>query len=75
MSNGAECCALMICCPPAEQRAALVKIFCKEGCEEAQAGLAADAIQRRFALAPKSFEPVILEIVAMAKKHALSGGV
>lgn len=70
MSNGAECCALLICCPPSEQRAALVKIFCKEGCTEAAAGLAADAIQRRFALAPKAMEAVILEIVSLAKKHA-----
>jgi hypothetical protein len=70
MSNGAECCALLICCPPSEQRAALVKIFCKEGCDDASAQIAADAIQRRFALAPKSFESVVIEIVAKAKKHA-----
>ncbi len=70
MSNGQECCALMICCPPSQQRAALVKIFCKEGCDDASAVIAADAIQSRFALAPKSFEAVLLEIVAKAKKHA-----
>jgi hypothetical protein len=70
MSNGAECCALMICCPPEAQRAALVKIFCKEGCDDASAVIAADAIQRRFALAPKSFGDVLLEIVHMTKAHA-----
>lgn len=71
MSNGAECCALLICCPPSEQRAALVKIFCKEGCSDSNAAIAADAIQRRFALAPKSFEDVMLEIVGKAKQHAV----
>jgi hypothetical protein len=60
----------MICCPPDAQRAALIKIFCKDGCDDASAAIAADAIQRRFALAPKSFADVLLEIVHMAKADA-----
>lgn len=70
MSNGAECCALQICCPPAEQRAALVKIAVRDsGCTEAEAGKVIDALLPHFALAPKSFESVIADIVGRAKKH------
>ena len=69
MSNGAECCAILVCCPPAQRRSALVKIFCTDGLDEMAAGVAADAIESRFALAPKSLGPVIMEIAAMAKAH------
>ncbi len=70
MSNGSECCALLICCPPAEQRAALVKIFVRDtGCDEKEAGEVADVVLKHFALAPKAFEAVVLDIVERAKKH------
>lgn len=70
MSNGAECCALLICCPPAEQKAALVKILVRDtGCTEGEAGEAADCILHHFALAPKAFEAVVLDIIERARKH------
>lgn len=73
MSNGAECCALLICCPPAQQRAALVKIAVRDSdCDPSEAGKVIDALLPHFAMAPKSFEAVIVEIAAMAKKHATS---
>lgn len=73
MSNGAECCVLQICCPPnsAEQRQALVKILTRDaGCDETRACAVADALLPNFAFAPKSLEPFVAEIVAIAKKHA-----
>lgn len=76
MSNGSEaCCSLGICCPPAspQRRAALVKIMTDDGCDSKAAGIAADAIIQRFALAPKSFESVIEEIVGHARKHFTAG--
>lgn len=70
MSNGAECCALQICCPPQEQRAALVKILVRDtGCEEREADKAAECVLHHFALAPKVFEAVVADIVERAKKH------
>lgn len=70
MSNGSEaCCALGICCPPAQRRAALVKILCDDGCKEPFAGSAADSILSKFALAPKSFEAVVADMMTLAKSH------
>ena len=70
MSNGSECCALLICCPPAEAQAALAKKFVECGCTQDVADKCAAYIRTEFALAPKSFETVLLEIVKMAQKHA-----
>lgn len=69
MSNGAECCALEICCPPAAARAALVKKFVEHGCTEEVAAACADYLSAEFALAPKSFERVLHDIVNMARHH------
>ncbi len=67
MSNGAECCALQICCPPPEAREALIKQFMETGTTREHAEACADYIKKEFALAPKSFETVIADIVRMAK--------
>jgi hypothetical protein len=70
MSNGAECCALQICCPPAEARLALIAKFQQvsgydaDGCTKI-----VDYLRSEFALAPKSFQAVIDDIADMAK-HA-----
>lgn len=72
MSNGSEaCCALGICCPPASasRRDALIKILTDDGVESGAAGVAADAVLARFALAPKVFESVVSELMHHAKKH------
>lgn len=67
MSNGEICCILGICCPPAAAREKLVTELQKatgydrDGCEKA-----ADFINERFALAPKSMEAVIADVVRMA---------
>lgn len=76
MSNGSEaCCALGICCPPssAKRRAALVKIMTDDGADQRSSEIAADAILSRFALAPKSFEGVIEDLMGHAKKHFTAG--
>lgn len=69
MSNGAECCALMICCPPEEAKAALASKFVEQGCTQDVAEKCADYIRAEFALAPKSFEVVLHDIVKMTRKH------
>jgi hypothetical protein len=69
MSNGAECCALLICCPPAEARLALASKFVEHGCPEDAALACVDYLRAEFALAPKSFETTLLEIVRMSKTH------
>ncbi len=69
MSNGAECCALQICCPAAEARLALIKKFVENGCEPSVAEKCVDYLKAEFALAPKSFEVVLADIVQMAKHN------
>ena len=69
MSNGAECCVLGICCPPAEARTALIKKFVAHGCPEPVAGACADYLMAEFTFAPKSFAVVLQDIVTMAKQH------
>lgn len=70
MSNGEVCCILGICCPPAAARVRLIAEFQKvsgydgDGCEKI-----ADFLLDRVALAPKSLEPVIQEIVHATRAH------
>jgi hypothetical protein len=76
MSNGSEaCCAIGICCPAAsvQRRNAVIKIMTDDGCDGAQAAMAADAILSRLALAPLSFQAVIDDLMHHAKKHFASG--
>lgn len=75
MSNGSEaCCILQICCVPAAAREALIREmiqvsgYDRDGCEKI-----ADYIGERFALAPKSFETVVHNIVHFSKTYG-SGG-
>jgi hypothetical protein len=68
MSNGAECCVLQICCPPAEARTALVKKLCDHGCDEVTALSVADYLQAEFDFLPKGTID-LTAVIAMAKKH------
>ena len=66
MSNGAECCILGICCPPAEARASLVTKLASMPSHEA----AADYLLAEFDFAPKgSLAPFKEAIVALVKHH------
>jgi hypothetical protein len=74
MSNDAECCALQICCPPAEAQAALAKILVRDtGCGPVEAVEYAACVLHHFALAPRSFENVVADIVKQAQKHFQAG--
>lgn len=70
MSNGSEaCCAIGICCPPAERRRALVTIFVDNGLEENAAISAADIVLENFALAPLSFRSVVVDVMNHWHNH------
>ena len=72
MSNGAECCAIGVCCPPGseEQRAAATMIIQRDAnLSSVDARKAVDALLTHVAFAPKSCEPLIAEIVAKSNKH------
>lgn len=71
MANGGEvCCILSICCPPAAARESFIDHLVKDtGCERHHAECMVEWTLSRFALAPKSMEPAIHEIVRMAKHH------
>ena len=54
MSNGEVCCILGVCCPPTEQRAAIVKALVRDtAMNEETAEDAAEWIMRTVDLAPK----------------------
>jgi hypothetical protein len=75
MSNGSEaCCALGICCPPEQRRAALIKILVEDGVYAESAEKAADAVLTRFALAPLAFHNVINDIMAHWHAHGKDQG-
>ena len=72
MSNGAECCAIGVCCPPASegQRVAAAAIVARDaGCSPVDARRMVDALLVHVAFAPKSFEPLLAEILAKAANH------
>lgn len=69
MSNGAECCVLQICCPPEAAHAKLAEKLIEHGCPEIAAKACADYLTAEFTFAPKSFGPVMQEIVRLARKH------
>lgn len=72
MSNGAECCAIGVCCPPGsdEQKKALVKIVMRDtAVSEADATEAIEALSSHVSFGPKSMEPMIAEIVSKSVKH------
>jgi hypothetical protein len=76
MSNGAECCALGICCPPSEQEAALIRILVRDThVKDYDAEQCAKAVLTHFTLAPKAFDAVIADIVARARAHFDADGV
>jgi len=71
MSNGGQCCALEVCCDAAQSRtkttAALVAFTGAEAsyCEKFLDWMEMEGL----VFAPESFQQVINEIAAMAKKH------
>lgn len=72
--NGEVCCILGICCPP--ESAARVEALAKEiakdlKCSPSEARDHARWTLKHFALAPKSLEPFIVDVVkvAQAPKH------
>lgn len=68
MSNGEVCCIVGICCPPARAKARLAVELAKDcGCDSTTAGKVADYVFERFALAPKSLQPFLDDVVLMAK--------
>lgn len=70
MSNGEVCCIVGVCCPPARAKARLALELTKDcGCDTTIADKVADYIFERFALAPKSLQPFVDEIVQMARAH------
>lgn len=74
MSNGAECCAIGVCCPPGseEQRVAATMIIQRDAnLSSTDARKAVDALMAHVAFAPKSCEPLIAEIAAKAHPHKL----
>jgi len=72
MSNGAQCCALEICCPPGEpKRAKLVRsIATFTGAEDAHCSAFLDWMdQNGLTFAPTEFASTIDAIVKVARAH------
>lgn len=71
MANGSQCCALEICCPPAERRikitAALVKFTGADAeyCEKFLDWMDHESL----VFAPIAFQSVIDNIVKLARRH------
>lgn len=68
--NGEVCCILGICCPPdsPERIAALAREIGKDfGCSDLEAKAYAAWMIGHFALAPKTLEPFITDIVRHAR--------
>ncbi len=74
MSNGAECCAIGVCCPgdDAARSASLAKILVRDGGISKDASeKAASCVIETFDLALKgTLEPLIESITKMAKHQA-----
>ncbi len=72
MANGSTCCALEICCPPAQRRTKLVaSLAAYTGAEIDYCEKFLDWMdQQGLVFAPVSFQHTIDVIAAMAKKHA-----
>lgn len=77
MANGAQCCALEICCPSGEaNRQKRAKLIGEAAGMTGALGLTAgqsvlDWMDREgLTFAPASFKTVIAEIVASTRKHA-----
>ncbi len=71
MSNGAQCCALEICCPPSERRQKLTAmIVAFTGAEESHCeGFLDWMAHEDLIFAPSSFSQTIADIAAATKKH------
>jgi len=68
-ANCPECCCILeICCPPAKAKQAYVDKAVKDlGCTPDMAAAHYEWTKKHFALAPKSFEQVIADIVTMQR--------
>lgn len=71
MSNGSEaCCILSICCPPAAARTKLVsEMALASGATSDHCEKIADFLLERFAMAPKSFQTVIDDLISLHIAH------
>lgn len=64
------CCILKICCERAAAKQAYIDKAVKDiGCTPEMAGQHYEWTTKHFALAPKSFEKVIADIVTMQREH------
>jgi hypothetical protein len=75
VSNGSQCCALEICCPPAERRLKVPMAIAKAiGCTDAEATRFLDWMDHEgLVFAPVSFQPVIDDLARIARTHPVSG--
>lgn len=71
MSNGAECCAIGVCCPAAERREKLAATMAeKTGADAEQCGKMLDWMEAEgLCFAPAAFQGVMDHIVAVARMH------
>lgn len=72
MSNGAECCALEICCPDAATKRTKLtaSIVAFTGAEPDHCAGFLDWMENNnLTFAPKEFEPVIQRIVTVTRTH------
>jgi hypothetical protein len=68
------CCILDICCGRAQADEAFAQKLEKDlGCTPEDAKRHVEWTRKYFALAPKSFEAVIAEIVTMSRQHQARG--
>jgi hypothetical protein len=64
------CCILNICCDPAAAKQAYIDKAVKDiGCTPEMAAMHYEWTTKHFALAPKSFQQVITDIVTMSREH------
>lgn len=72
MSNGAECCALEICCPDAATKRAKLtaSMAAFSGHDETACGWVLDWMDdNNLTFAPKEFAPTIQAIVTITRSH------
>lgn len=71
MSNGAQCCALEICCPagPTARAALITEIMHGTSCTVAEASVFAEWLQHNFDLAPRgTLQPLKEAIVRLVRE-------
>jgi hypothetical protein len=71
VSNGAECCAVGVCCPQEERQQQLANALVRDGvCLPVHGQTVAEWLMARFDFAPKgTLEPLVQAIAEMARAH------